>query len=457
MIDVDVLIIGSGQAGAPLSWRLARTGRSVALVERAELGGTCVNTGCTPTKTFIASAAAAHAARRASLLGVDTGQVEVDMSRVGARIREVVEQWRSGVASNIEDAGEGLRLVRGHARFTGPRTVEVEDRAFRAETVIVNTGARPRIPDVPGLAATPFLTNRTALGLQEVPDHLVVLGGGFVGCELGQAFYRLGSQVTLLQSGSQLLPREDEDVAGALQKALEGEGIDIRLERRVIETGEGGDGVVVVAEGGGPVTGSHLLVAAGRIPNTDDLGAEAGGIELDADGYVRVDERYRTSAEGVYAVGDCTGGPQFTHTSWDDHRILFDLLTGSTERRRDGRLVPSSTFTDPQLARVGLSEREARKAGKEVEVATLPFSRIARAYETGRTAGLVKVLVDPESERILGAAIVGAEAAELVTVFQMLMEADAPATVLVDAQMIHPAFVEGLQSAVMSLDRYALS
>lgn len=457
MTHVDVLIIGSGQAGAPLSWRLARTGRRVVLAERAELGGTCVNEGCTPTKTFLASAAAAHAARRASVLGVDIGQVDVALRRVVARKEEVVKRWRSGVASNIEEAGENLRLVRGHARFTGPRTVTVRGETIQADTVILNTGARARIPDLPGLDTVPFLDNRTVMELDEVPDHLVVLGGGFVGCELGQAYNRFGAQVTLLQSGDQILAREDEDVARALQDALEREGMDIRLRSRAVEVGPGGDGVVVVTEGGGPVTGTHLMMAVGRVPNTGEMGLEAAGVEVDGDGYVVVDDRYRTSAEGVYAVGDCTGGPQFTHASWDDHRILFDLLTGTTERRRDTRLVPFSTFTDPQVARVGLSEREARERGVEVEVATLPFSEIARAHETGRTAGLIKVLVDPATERVRGAAVVGAEAAELVTVLQMLMQADAPVTALVEAEMIHPAFVEGLQSAVMTLDRYALS
>lgn len=457
MTEVDVLIIGSGQAGSPLSWRLAGAGRSVVLVEGSELGGTCVNRGCTPTKTFIASASAAHEARRASTLGVDTGPVTVDLPRVVARKNAAVERWRSGVASNIEEAGDALRLVRAHARFEGPRTVRAGDDTFRAATVILNTGARPRIPDIPGLDSVPFLTNRDALDLEELPAHLLVLGGGFVGCELGQAYRRLGSAVTVVQAGDQLLPREDGDVAGALQEALEDEGMTILLGSPAARVeGRGGEIALTTADGR-KVTGSHLLVAAGRIPNTDDLGAARGGVVLDEGGYVQVDRLYRTTAEGVYAVGDCTGGPQFTHTSWDDHRILFDHLTGSTSRDREDRWIPSATFTDPQVARVGLSEREARASGAEPDVATLPFAHVARAYETGRTAGLVKVLVDPGTDRLLGAAVVGAEAAELITVYQMLMEVGAPVTALVDAQMIHPAFVEGLQAAVMKLDRFALS
>ncbi len=459
MRHADVLILGSGQAGSPLSWRLARAGRSVVLVERAELGGTCVNTGCTPTKTFLASARAAHEARRAGELGVETGEVRVDLARVVARKEDVVETWRSGVASNVEEAAEehDLELVRGHARFTGPRTVEVDGEALRADTVIVNVGARPRVPGLDGLDGVPWLDNRRAMELEEIPEHLVVLGGGYVGCELGQAYRRFGSRVTLLHSGAHLLTGVDADVADALREALEEEGMDVRTETRGTGVRGGPGEVVVETDAGEDVRGTHLLVAVGRVPNTDDLGLDAAGIEVDEDGWIGVDDLYRTSAEGVYAVGDCTGGPMFTHTSWDDHRILFEHLTGGTERRRGARIVPSSTFTDPQVATVGLGEEEAREAGLEITVATLPFRRIARAYETGRTAGMVKVVLDATAERIVGAAVVGAEAAELVTVYQVLMEADAPVQALVDAQMIHPAFVEGLQSAVMTLDRWALS
>lgn len=457
MQHVDVMVIGSGQAGAPLSWRLAGTGRSVVLAERAQLGGTCVNVGCTPTKTFIASAEAAHRARNAGRLGVDAGPVRVDMARVVARKDDMVETWRSGVASHIEKAGERLRLVRGHARFTAPRTVRIGDETFTADIVLVNTGARPRVPDVKGLDAVPWLDNGTVMELTELPRHLVVLGGGYVGCELGQAFRRFGAEVTIVQAPDHLLAHEDEDVSEALEEVFRDEGIHLRLGMRAERVARTDPWISVSLDDGTWVEGSHLLVATGRVPNTDDLGADEGGIERDERGNIVVDDRFRTTAEGVYAVGDCTGGPQFTHASWDDHRILFDLLHGRDRRTAADRLVPHATFTDPQVARVGLSEREAREAGREVEVATLPFGRIARAAETGRGAGLVKVLVDPRTERVLGATVVGAEAAELVTVLQMLMMADAPVTALVDAQMIHPAFVEGLQAAVLRLERYRLA
>lgn len=457
MNDPDVLIIGSGQAGGPLSWRLARSGRSVVLVERAHLGGTCVNVGCTPTKTFIASAEAAHRARRAQELGVTTGPVMVDMAAVVARKRDMVEAWRSGVEGNVEKAAPALRLVRGHATFIGPRTVRVGDETFTADTVVVNTGARPVVPRLDGLDDVAWLDNAGAMELTERPEHLVVLGGGYIGCELGQAYRRFGADVSIVQAGPHLMDREDADVSEALEAAFRDEGVALHLGRKAVRAERVGTGVRLTLDDGTRVEGSHLLVAVGRRPNTDDLGCDAAGIERDDRGHVVVDDRYRTSVDGVYAVGDCTGGPQFTHASWDDHRILFDLLQGKERRTRADRVVPYAAFTDPQVARVGLSQREAEEAGVPHEVATIPFDRIARARETGRTSGLVKVVLHAETERILGAAVVGAEAAELITVFQMLVLADAPASVLVDGQMIHPAFVEGVQSAVMTLPRYALS
>ena len=453
MPHVDVLILGSGQAGAPLSWRLARTGKQVVLVERGHLGGTCVNEGCTPTKTFIASAEAAHRARVAPALGVETGEVRVDWPRVLARKDAVVDLWRAGVAANVDKAAPNLRLVRGHGRFVGPRAVDVAGEVFTADVVILNTGA----PHVAGLERVRFLDSRTVLEVGEVPSHLVVLGGGYIGCEFGQAFARFGSKVTIVQSRGHLLAREDDDVSAALEQAFREEGIELALGAAVTSV-EGNDaGVRVLLEDGAAVAGTHLLVATGRAPNTDDLGCDAGGVELDARGNIVVDERFLTSAEGVYAVGDCTGGPQFTHTSWDDHRILYAILHGDLRRSRAGRLVPHATFTDPQVARVGLSEREAHERGVPFEVATLPFGRIARAYETNRTEGLVKILLDPTSERLLGACVVGAEGAELVSVYQMLMAAGTPASAMVDSQMIHPAFAEGLQTTVMRLERYRLS
>lgn len=453
----DVMVIGSGQAGVPLAARLAELGRSVVLAERAELGGTCVNYGCTPTKTMIASARAAHVARTAGALGVEVGDVRVDLAAVVDRKEAMVRRWRESVAKRLERAGDRLTVVRDHARFTGPRTARVAGVEYTADTIIVNTGARPVKPDIAGLDEVAWLDNVRLMELRQLPSRLVVIGGGYVGCELGQAFRRFGSAVSILDRNDHLLAGEDVEISEALEAVFEEESIDFRPASRVERVARPGDGRVRVSlEGGEDVVGSHLLIATGRTPNTDDLGAEAAGLELDDEGAIVVDDRYRTSVDGVYAVGDVTGGPQFTHASWDDHRILFDLLRGDDRRTRADRLVPYAVFTDPQVARVGISEREARERGVRHEAVSLPFGHVARARETGREAGVMKVLIDPETERILGASLVGAEAGELIHVFAVAMVAGAPASALVDAEMVHPTFTEGVQMVVMQLERYAL-
>ncbi len=453
----DVIVIGSGQAGVPLSKRLAAAGKRVLLVERRDLGGTCVNTGCTPTKTMIASARAAHVARGAGRLGVRAGPVSVDLAAVVDRKDAVVERWRQGVRARLEGAGERLELRRGHARFTGPREVEVGGERFSAEVVVLNTGARPAVPDLPGLASVPWLDNRRVMELRQAPRHLAVLGGGYIGCELGQAFRRFGSEVTIVDHNPRLLARLDEDVSAALEAAFREEGIGLELPARVEAISGGAGEVTLRLDGGREIRASHLLVAAGRRPNSDDLGCAAAGIELDGQGFIRVDDRYQTSAPGVYAVGDVTGGPQFTHSSWDDHRLLYDLLTGRGGPGRSSRIVPWAVFTDPQVAGVGIGEREARERNLPYEVATMEFGRVARAIEIDETAGTMKLLLDPATERILGAFLVGAEAGELIHVFTALMRAGASARAVVDAEFVHPTFAEGLQSLVMRLPRYALS
>ncbi|MFQ5599054.1 MAG: mercuric reductase [Candidatus Krumholzibacteriia bacterium] len=456
-MDFDVIVIGSGQAGVPLAARLAEAGKSVLLAERKLLGGTCVNTGCTPTKTMVASAQAAHVARNAARLGVQAGDVRVDLGAVVARKYKIVEQWRSGVARHIERAGERLRLVEGHARFVGPREVEIGDERHRAETVIINTGGRAVVPSIPGLDGVPILDNARIMELRELPEHLVVLGGGYIACEFGQMFRRFGSEVTIVHRGKHLFSREDADVAESVQEAFRSERIRLHLSKRPETVSGDGKQIAVRLEDGTELRGSHLLVAVGRRPNTDDLGCEAGGIRLDERGAVQVDDHYKTSAEGVYAVGDVNGGPQFTHTAWDDHRLLYDILMGRGDRGRRGRLVPYTVFIDPQLARVGLSQEEADAQGIEYEMATMPFGHIARAIEVDETAGIMKVLLDPRTERILGAALVGKEAGELIHIFVGLMQANATARALVDVQTVHPTLAEGVQSLVMRLDRYKLS
>jgi len=452
---VDVVVIGSGQAGVPLAVRLAAAGRRVVIAERKALGGTCVNYGCTPTKTLVASAHAAHVARTAARLGVKAGPVKVDLAAVVDRKDRIVRRWRAGVRRRLGSAAPRLTLVRGHARLIGPRQLEIAGERYEADIVILNVGARPAVPPLPGLEEVPWLDNTRIMQLRRVPGHLVVLGGGYIGCEFAQMFRRFGARVTVIDRSQHLMSTEEPESSAALEAVFRAEGIRLVMKATAESVSRHGRTVTVRLAHGRPVTGSHLLVAAGRRPNTDDLGADAAGIRLDTKGYIEVDERYRTSAEGVYAVGDCTPGPQFTHASWDDHRILFDLLQGRGTRTRNDRLVPITAFTDPQVARIGLTEREARARGYAPETATMDFGEIARAVETDRTAGTMKILLDPGTEKVLGVSIVGAEAGELIHILAPVMVAGISARAVVDAEYVHPTFAEGVQSLVMSLARYA--
>jgi pyruvate/2-oxoglutarate dehydrogenase complex dihydrolipoamide dehydrogenase (E3) component len=457
-VRADVLIIGAGQAGVPLAARLAEAGRRVVLVERARLGGTCVNYGCTPTKTMVASARAAHVARTAGRLGVHAGGVTVDFGAVVARKEKLVEQWRASVRKRLDQAGERLTVVRGHARFTGPRAVRVDgDATYDADVVVVNVGARAAVPEIDGLDDVPWLDNAGVMELDRLPGHLLVIGGGFVGCEFAQMFRRFGADVTLIEPGDHLLGREDGEVSEAIAAVFRDEGVALRLGRRAVGVARAGQGMAVTLDDGAHVEGTHLLVATGRTPNTGDLGCDAAGIACDDDGFITVDDGWCTSAEGVYAAGDVTGGPQFTHVAWDDHRGIYDVLTGRGAPSRGRRRVPHVTYTDPQVAGVGLTEREAKERGVSYELARLEFGKVARAIETDETAGVIRILVDPSTERILGATVVGAEAGELIHVVQALMLADAPARVFVDGQVAHPAFAEGVHTALMQLDRFALA
>lgn len=451
----DVIVIGTGQAAVPLATKLAKAQKRVLIVERGAPGGTCVNIGCTPTKTMIASARAAHVARTAGRLGVHTGEVTVDFAAVVKRKDEVVRIWREGVERRIREAAPALTFLAGHARFVGERMISVDGVRHDADIVIINAGARPVVPKLPGLDGVPWITSTGALGLRDLPRHLVALGGGYIGCELGQMFRRFGAEVTVVDHNPHLISREDPDISAALEEVFRKETIGLELGVTVERVERVGDGVAVHLAGGRQVRGSHLLVATGRRPNTDDLGCDAAGVKLDDRGFIVIDDRYQTSTKGVYAVGDVTGQPQFTHVSWDDHRILLGLLDGTSKRDRGGRAYPYTVFTDPHVAAVGLTEKEARKRGLAFQVATVPFSRVARAIEVDETAGILKVLIDPASERILGAAIVGAEAGELIHVFVALIQAKAPARAIVDAEFIHPTFSEGVQAVVMALEKYA--
>jgi pyruvate/2-oxoglutarate dehydrogenase complex dihydrolipoamide dehydrogenase (E3) component len=455
--NADVIIIGTGQAGVPLATRLAAAGKRVVIFERGQPGGTCVNVGCTPTKTLVASARVAHVARTAARFGVHVGETSVDFAAVMARKDAIVARWRAGVEKYLGGGGDNLKLVRAHARFVGPHAVEANGARYEAKQIVINVGARSAVPVIEGLGGVDPLDSARALDLKRLPAHLLVVGAGYIACEMGQMFRRFGAEVTLVAPSARVLPREDAAVSEALAGVFRAEGIGLRLGTAVTTAARAPAGVELGLADGSKVVGSHLLVATGRTPNTSDLGAAAGNVALDAQGHVVVDERYETSERGVFAVGDCVPGPQFTHVSWDDHRVLFNLLTGAPARKRTDRLVPYTVFTDPQVAGVGLSEQAAREKGHEVEVAVMPFGNIARAIETAETAGVVEVVLDAKTERVLGAFIVGVDAGELIHVFSMVMQAGATARTIVDAEFVHPTFAEGLQTAVMKLKRYALT
>ena len=441
----DAIVIGSGQAGNPLSHRLADLGWNVALVEKAHLGGTCINTGCTPTKAMVASAQVAHYARNAARWGVRASGVSVDLGKVVDRKNKVVESFRSGQQSNV-DRRPNLTLYRGQARFLAPRRLQVGDQLLEGERIFINTGTRTDTPRLEGLDQVPYLTNASLMELRELPEHLLVLGGGYIGLEFGQMFHRFGSQVTVVHRGEHIVAREDNDVADELQKILEGEGIRFVLQAQTSRVAQK-DGKIALtfSVNGRPqtVTGSHLLVATGRRPNTDDLGLEKAGIETDKRGFIRVDNRLRTNVPNYWALGDVKGGPAFTHVSYNDFQIVYGNLIEKRSWTTDNRPVPYSVFTDPQLGRVGLTEQEARATGRKLKVGKYPMAYIARAIERDETSGFMKLVVDAENDRILGAAILGSEGGELVQTLGALMLADAPYTVLKGAVYIHPTLAEG--------------
>ena len=457
----DAVVIGAGQAGGPLAGALAEAGKRVALIERAQVGGTCVNRGCTPTKTMVASAKVAHMARRAGDYGVHTGPVSVDMKRVRERKREIVEEFRQGSLKSVQGK-EGLDFIRGEARFTGEKELELslEDgdsrdggsKTVTAEQIFINTGQSPFIPPLDGLDGVDYLTSTTVMELGEVPEHLLILGGGYIGIEFSQMFRRFGSEVTIIQRGKQLLEREDKDVADAVADILREDGITVLLEtngKRV----EAEDDILLTVEGpGGEKTlrGSHLLVAVGRKTNTESLSLDKAGVETDERGNIVVDEHLKTSAEGVYALGDVKGGPAFTHISYDDYRIVkANVLNGENKSTKD-RLVPYTVFMDPPLGRVGLSESEAREAGRNVKIAKLQASSAARAIETGETRGFMKAVVDADTDQILGCAILTMEGGEIMAVLQVAMMGKVPYTAVRDTPFSHPTLAESLNNLFSS-------
>ena len=456
----DAIIIGAGQAGVPLSRALAGAGWKTALIERKHVGGTCINEGCTPTKTMIASARVAYLARRAADYGVHTGPVTVDMAKVRERKRDMVKSWRNGSRQRIETT-EGLDLLMGEARFTGPHSLEVhldsgETRVLTADSIFINAGARPRTPSLPGLDRVPFLNSTSIMELDRVPEHLLVLGGGYVGLEFGQMFRRFGSQVTIVQRRGQLLAREDPDVAAAVADILREDGVEILLDTQASDVESGPNGeirlTVRTANERQELVGSHLLAAAGRVPNSDWLNVDAAGIQIDGRGFIQVNERLETNVPGVYALGDVKGGPAFTHISYDDFRIIRANLVEGGDATIAGRIVPYTVFIDPQLGRVGLSERQARAQDLNIRVAKMPMNYVARALEVDEPRGFMKAIVDADTDQILGAAILGIEGGEIMAVLQMAMMGRVPYTAIRDAVFAHPTLAESLNNLFMTLD-----
>ncbi len=441
----DAIIVGSGQAGNPLAYRLADLGWSVALIEKKDLGGTCVNVGCTPTKTMVHRAQVAHYARNAARWGVNAPNVTVDLAKIVSQKDEVVLRFRGGHQKQVEKR-HNLRLYRGHGRFAGPHQLKVGDDLLESEKVFIDTGCRPSIPAISGLDSVSYLTNESIMQLTSVPEHLLILGGGYIGLEFGQMFRRFGSRVTILHSGKQVVSREDPEITFELQKALEAEGIQFLLNARATCLENKNNAITLSFEtptGPSNVIGSHLLIATGRRPNTDDLGLDRAGIESDKTGYIKVNGRLETNVPGVWALGDCKGGPAFTHLSYNDFQVVYGNLVEGKNLSIENRLVPYCVFTDPQLGGVGLTESEARAKGFKLKIGKCPLSSVARAIERGETAGLMKLVVDASTDRILGASILASEGGELVQILGTLMLADQPYTLLKGAVYIHPTLAEG--------------
>jgi pyruvate/2-oxoglutarate dehydrogenase complex dihydrolipoamide dehydrogenase (E3) component len=450
----DAIIIGAGQSGGPLSTAFANAGWKTAIIEREHIGGTCINEGCTPTKTMVASARVAYLANRAGDYGIHTGPISVDLTVVRKRKRDIVESFRGGSEKHIKDT-KGLDLFMGEASFTGPKMLEVhlntgEVQQFSADTICINAGERPSSPRLEGIDNVPWLNSTTIMELDKVPEHLLILGGGYVGLEFGQMFRRFGSQVTIVQRGSQLLAREDSDVAQAVANILREDGIEVLLQTSASRVARNAEGhielTVSTSQGERVITGSHLLAAAGRTPNTEKLNLPATGVEMDKRGYIRANDLLETSVSGIYALGDVKGPPAFTHISYDDFRILRTNLIEKGHVSIKDRIVPYTVFIDPQLGRVGLTESEARQQGKNIKIAKMPMDYVARALEVDETRGFMKVIVDADTKQLLGAAILGLEGGEIMSMLEIAMMGKLPYTTLQEAIFAHPTLAESLNN-----------
>jgi pyruvate/2-oxoglutarate dehydrogenase complex dihydrolipoamide dehydrogenase (E3) component len=454
----DAIIIGTGQAGPSLAERLTGAGMSVAIMERHKFGGTCVNTGCIPTKTLVASAYATHVARRGAEYGFSTGgEVRVDMKRVKARKDEISGRSNKGVESWLRGL-KNCTVIQGQARFESPRTVRVNDDILESDKIFINVGGRAAVPPIEGVHDVPFLTNSSMMDVDFIPEHLIVVGGSYVGLEFAQIYRRFGSQVTVVEMGTRLIAREDEDVSDAVREILEAEGITIRLNAKCISVSKSGKSIAVgvdCQEGPHEVSGSHLLLAVGRIPNTSDLGLDKAGVAIDQRGYIVVDDGLRTNVSGIWALGDCNGRGAFTHTAYNDYEIVADNLLNGDHRRVSDRIQTYALFVDPPLGRCGMTDADIRKSGRRALVAKYPMKRVSRAVEKGETQGFIKIAVDAETKQILGAAVLGTAGDEVIHVLLDVMYAKAPYTVIQRAMHIHPTVAEFFPTVLSKLQPFA--
>jgi pyruvate/2-oxoglutarate dehydrogenase complex dihydrolipoamide dehydrogenase (E3) component len=445
MPTYDAIIIGAGQSGPALARRLVAAGRKVAIIERKLFGGTCVNTGCTPTKTLVASAYVAHAARRAGDYGVRIdGPVSVDMKAVKARKDAVVALYRDGVERSLKTL-QGCTVYQGHGRFVAAKVMAVNGSELEADQIFINVGARAAIPPIPGLDQVPYLTNSSMLDVDVLPSHLVILGGSYIGLEFAQIYRRFGSEVTVIEAGPRLIAREDQDVSQAIADFLEEEGIEVHVGSKIIGVAKQGDSIAATIEAAGRtsrIAGTHMLVATGRRPNTDDLGLDKAGIATDPRGYIQVDDQLRTNVSDIWAMGDCNGRGAFTHTSWNDFEIVAANLLDNDHRRVSDRITAYALYTDPPLGRAGMTEADVRKTGKPTLISTLAMKDVMRAHERGETKGFMKILVDRDSKHILGASFLGLEGDEVIHSVLDIMYAKAPYTVIQRAMHIHPTVSE---------------
>ena len=445
----DAIVIGAGQAGPALAARLGTEGLKTALIERKLLGGTCVNVGCIPTKTLVGSARAIHMARRGGEYGFAAGEVRVDMKAVKARKDGVVKQSSDGLGTWIGGM-KNVTLIRGHARFTAPRTLDVGGRALAADKIFINVGGRATVPDIPGVKDVPYLTNSSMMELDQVPAHLIIVGGSYIGLEFAQMYRRFGSKITVVEAFDKLLPREDDDVAAEIRAILEREGVEVFLGARDLKA-KRSEERIHVEFAGKSIEGSHLLLAVGRLPNTHDLGLKEAGISADARGFITVDDQCRTSAEGVWCMGDANGRGAFTHTSWNDYEIVAANLFDNDPRKISDRISCYALFIDPPLGRVGMNEAEAKKSGRKLLRGKMLMTRVGRAREAGETQGFMKVLVDADTKELLGAAILGLNGDEIVHSLLDVMYAKKPYTTIQRAVHIHPTVTELVPTLLGSL------